>query len=147
DVVEGEPPSGDARAEYIVDGSILAALYCFVNLTEITLKTPIGFDIDDAVAWEMARAWPRLKILKLTAHGRHEHLSSMTLLGLKAFATHCHELTALTITFDASKVPSFDDPPEMIIPPSPLRVLSVEISHITDPSAVARFLAGLFPKL
>ncbi|KAJ7259097.1 hypothetical protein B0H12DRAFT_1279178 [Mycena haematopus] len=120
DVPEGdeiEAPATLTLANYVVDGSILAAALCFVNLTEIILLPPVGFDIDDAMAWDIARAWPRVHYLSLTAATELHHPSSMSLRGLRAFATHCPELTHLSVTFGASTVPSFADSltPELVV--------------------------------
>ncbi|KAF8134673.1 hypothetical protein K438DRAFT_1997714 [Mycena galopus ATCC 62051] len=142
-----EIPSDDAHADYVVDGHILAVLFCFTNLTEITLEASVGFDIDDAMAWDIARAWPRLTELKLSA-ARHVHYPShMTLLGLKAFATHCPALESLAITFDASAAPSSDGSAEAISPQLRLTDIDIGTSPITDPPAVAKFLGVLFPNL
>jgi hypothetical protein len=68
----------------------------------------------------------------------------MTLLGLRAFAKHCHELTSLTITFDATTVPPLDDSPEATVSQSHLNSLDVGTSPISDPFTVAQFMSGLF---
>jgi hypothetical protein len=54
-------------ASYFIIGHILATLFCFGNLTEITLAPPVGFDIDDGTVADMARARPKLKSLSLMA--------------------------------------------------------------------------------
>lgn len=60
-------PSGNTLANYVISGRILAKLFRFTNLTEVTLASPVGFDIDDRTVEDMARAWPKLKSLRLTA--------------------------------------------------------------------------------
>ncbi|KAJ7847738.1 hypothetical protein B0H14DRAFT_3867403 [Mycena olivaceomarginata] len=137
-------PTGDGLANYVIDGSIFGALFCFANLTKITLAPPAGFNLDDATAWDMARAWPKLESLRLTTGTDRPHPSSMTLLGLRAFAKHCHELTSLTITFDATTVPPLDDSPEATVSQSRLSSLDVGTSPISDPFTVAQFMSGLF---
>ncbi|KAF8130940.1 hypothetical protein K438DRAFT_1532978, partial [Mycena galopus ATCC 62051] len=127
---------------------ILSKLLCFTNLTHIDLCPPVGFDIDDAMAWDIARAWPRAERLNLTAATDVRHPPRVTLLGLNAFATHCPELRFLTITFDASIVPPFgDNSAETIRAQLSLEYLDATRSPIIDSSAVARFLIALFPNL
>jgi hypothetical protein len=137
-------PAGDGLANYVIDGSILGALFCFANLTKITLAPPAGFNLDDATAWDMARAWPKLESLCLATGTDRPHPSSMTLLGLRAFAKHCHELASLTITFDATTVPPLDDSPEATVSQSRLSSLDVGTSPISDPFTVAQFMSRLF---
>ncbi|KAF8218188.1 hypothetical protein K438DRAFT_1796477 [Mycena galopus ATCC 62051] len=141
-------PLGDTPANYAIDGSILAALFCFANLTNIELVPPVGFDIDDTVAQDIARAWPRVKFLRLDGGTdlRHPSYPRMTLLGLKAFAKHCRALVSLFIAFDASTVPSFNDSPNTV-PQFSLTFLHVDIAPINDPPAVAAFMSSLFPNL
>ncbi|KAF8146049.1 hypothetical protein K438DRAFT_529611 [Mycena galopus ATCC 62051] len=147
DHYDEEIPSDDARADYVVDGHILAVLFCFTNLTEIRLEASVGFDIDDAMAWDMARAWPRLEELRLRAARHAHHPPRMTLLGLNAFATHCSGLCFLHITFDASAAPLSDGSAETISPQLLLIYIDIGASPITDPPAVAKFLGVLFPNL
>ncbi|KAJ7100558.1 hypothetical protein C8R43DRAFT_846606, partial [Mycena crocata] len=130
-----------------VHGHALSQLFCFVNLTNVILKPPVGFDIDDATAWDMARAWPRLDSLVLETATDFSHPPSMSLAGLRAFAKHCPKLTSLTIAVDASSVPAFDDSPETRISQLGLRILDVSTSPISDPPAIARFMSALFPAL
>ncbi|KAF8180774.1 hypothetical protein K438DRAFT_1976594 [Mycena galopus ATCC 62051] len=136
-------PSEANFANYMVDGRRLAVLCCFANLTRILLRTPLGFDVDDTTAWSMARAWPRLRSLALQKSSYCHHPFSVTLVGPKAFATHCRELVYLGITFDASTVPPLGN----ISAQSSLTGLAVGVSTITDAPAVAEFLVALFPNL
>ncbi|KAF7362124.1 hypothetical protein MVEN_00558300 [Mycena venus] len=131
---------------YVINGHVLAALFCFTNLTEVSLAPPVGFDIDDATAWDMARAWPKLIGLHLVAATDLHHPSSLSLRGLRAFAKHCRELSSLTITFNAS-TPFNDSSEIMILPQTSLTSLDVGTSPITDPSDVAQFMSGLFPTI
>ncbi|KAJ7788929.1 hypothetical protein B0H14DRAFT_3575436 [Mycena olivaceomarginata] len=143
-VMETTPP---ALSNYLIDGPILATLFCFGNLTEITLEPPVGFDIDDETVADMARAWPKLKSRCLIASSDLHHPSSMLLNGLCVFANHCYELTYLTIAFDASTVPPFDDSSVTAVSQSSLTSLDVGASPMIHPSLVAQFLSRLFPNL
>ncbi|KAJ7440297.1 hypothetical protein B0H11DRAFT_2099813 [Mycena galericulata] len=130
-----EQPTGTI-AHYVISGRELAPLFCFVNLTNLWLEPPVGFDIDDSMAWDMAHSWPKLTSLRFT-----------TLHGLRGFAKHCKESRSLTIPLDASTVPPFDNSPETRISQSSLNCLLVGRSPIVDQSAVARFMRRLFPNL
>ncbi|KAF8152694.1 hypothetical protein K438DRAFT_2079242 [Mycena galopus ATCC 62051] len=140
-------PSDTARAGYSVDGHLLAVLFCFTNLTQVSLVACGGFDIDDAMAWDIARAWPRLTDLVLTELMHIHHPPRITLLGLKAFATHCPALEYLSIAFNASVVPPSGGSTETISPQLLLTQIQIDTCPITDPPAVAEFLGVLFPNL
>ncbi|KAF7356450.1 hypothetical protein MVEN_00978100 [Mycena venus] len=138
-------PPATMIAHYVINRDVLATLFCFTNLTEVSLSPPVGFDIDDATAWDLARAWPRLTSLYLGTATELQYPSSMTLGGLRAFATHCKDLNNLVIAFNASTVPPIDN--SSIISQSSLILLDTNKSPINDPVAVARFISALFPNL
>ncbi|KAJ6550863.1 hypothetical protein DFH09DRAFT_988706 [Mycena vulgaris] len=140
-------PPPEMIADYAISGNTLAPLFRFWNLTRIVLRTPVGFGIDDTTAWDIARAWPNLQSLTLDAASELHHTPTMTLAGLRAFATHCKVLSDLNISFDASTVPPFDNSPGTRISQLQLRFLGVAASPISEPPAVARFISGLFPRL
>ncbi|KAJ7040499.1 hypothetical protein C8F04DRAFT_1310909 [Mycena alexandri] len=140
------PPAGTI-GNYIIRGPVLALLFCFSNLTTVRLTTPAGIDIDDTTAGDIARAWPKIRSLELGSCTDAHHPSSMTLRGLRAFATYCENLTYLGITLDASTVPPFDNSPATRISQLRLRSLDVAASPIADSTAVSRFVSGLFPGL
>ncbi|KAJ7325535.1 hypothetical protein DFH08DRAFT_1085194 [Mycena albidolilacea] len=134
-------------AIFVIEEHILATLFCFENLTDITLAPPVGFQIDDAIAWDLARAWPKFKSLCLTAcsHRYLHHPSSMSLLGLRAFAKHCPELASLTITFDVVIIPPLDSADA--VSKISLRSLDVYTSPIIHSSLVSQLLCPLFSNL
>ncbi|KAJ7100565.1 hypothetical protein C8R43DRAFT_1244255 [Mycena crocata] len=147
--VEGEtpiPPAGTI-ADYLVSGPTLAQLFCFGNLTRLNLQPPVGFDIDDSTAWDLARAWPKLTLLWLRAATELSYHPSMTLQGLRAFAKHCPELSSLTIAVDASTVPPFDGSPDTRISQRRLLSFNVSASPISNAPIAARFLSALFPRI
>ncbi|KAJ7697241.1 hypothetical protein B0H17DRAFT_1197640 [Mycena rosella] len=94
---------------YAVQSDALRSLGCFQNLQEVTLVPPGGFDIDDAMVEDLARAWPRIFSLQLGGSYRSPS-SRVTLHSLRALAAHCPNLGFLSLVFDASIVP--DVPPE-----------------------------------
>ncbi|KAK7035702.1 hypothetical protein R3P38DRAFT_2908690 [Favolaschia claudopus] len=152
----GEPASYDANplqvnfATDVIDRPTLAILFPFTNLTDVTLEAPVGFLIDDATAWDIARAWPKLEYLVLLTRweAESEDLSGiMSIRALAAFAKHCPRLVRLGLTaFDARDVALPVDR-DVIESESPLEDLDVGISPLTGPVAVAQFLATIFPNL
>ncbi|KAJ6545917.1 hypothetical protein DFH09DRAFT_1508912, partial [Mycena vulgaris] len=140
-------PQPATITNYLINGHALAPLFCFVNLIMLVLRPPVGFDIDDATAWDIARAWPKLTSLTLEAASELHHPTSMTLVGLRAFAAYCKDLAYLTITLDASTVPPFDNSPETKISHHQLTTLVVAASPISDAPNVARFISDLFPSV
>ncbi|KAK7029910.1 hypothetical protein R3P38DRAFT_2932342, partial [Favolaschia claudopus] len=152
----GEPASYDANplqvnfAADVIDRPTLAILFPFTNLTDVTLEAPVGFFIDDATAWDIARAWPKLEHLVLLTRweAESENLSAiMSIHALGAFATHCPKLVRLGLTaFDARDVALPVDR-DVVQSESPLEDLDVGISPLRDPVAVAQFLATIFPNL
>ncbi|KAJ7622911.1 hypothetical protein DFH06DRAFT_1104944 [Mycena polygramma] len=138
------PPAGTIT-NYVVDRHSLQTLFCFANLTDLHLQPPVGFDLNDVVAWEMARAWPKLTTLCLDAATDFHYPSSISIHGLRAFAKHCDDLASLSITLDASTVPL--DVSSESIAQSTLTCLNIGLSPITDPLAVAHVLSELFPNL
>ncbi|KAJ7753585.1 hypothetical protein DFH07DRAFT_960057 [Mycena maculata] len=140
-------PQADMITNYVINGRILAPLFYFRNLTSISLSPPVGFDIYDATAWEIARAWPKLCSLELSSATGLHHPSRITLDGLRAFAKHCEALTCIAITVDASVVPQIDDNVETRLTQSSLLHFDVGRSPILDPSTIAQFTSGLFPCL
>ncbi|KAJ7464958.1 hypothetical protein B0H11DRAFT_2240386 [Mycena galericulata] len=113
----------------------------FGLLSSVDIEVPGELDLDDAAAWALAGAWPRLHFLALRcSYG----VPKMTLDALVAFATHCHNLKSLTFGLDASNVPSLIHPPPTLkylqeFSPGKLSLLPSTIYK------VATFLSALFP--
>ncbi|KAJ7141946.1 hypothetical protein C8R43DRAFT_1238319 [Mycena crocata] len=133
------PPS-----DYLVPGDSLRFLAGFTNLRNLFLKTPIGFDLDDAAVEQLARSWPRLITLHLEGYIPSSSAQPRTTLAsLRSIAHHCPLLTHLAITLDATSVPV----PAINRTQRPLESLDVDRSAISAPEAVARFVFALFPEL
>ncbi|KAJ7722999.1 hypothetical protein DFH07DRAFT_946604 [Mycena maculata] len=147
DAGEVPAPSAGMIGNYVITRNQLATLFCFRNLTVVRLNPPVGFDMDDAAAWDIARARPNLRNLQLSAASDLHQPSNISLHGLRAFAKHCKNLNYLCIPFDASVVPPFDNSPETRISQDRLESLEVQRSGIYHPPTVARFMSGLFPNL
>ncbi|KAJ7135856.1 hypothetical protein C8R44DRAFT_869554 [Mycena epipterygia] len=145
-VIDGPPiPDVDDTSNYVVRVEHLRPLFHFSNLTVVYLEPPVGFAIDDAAAWDIARAWPNIQNLVLLACTDLHHPPHMTLCALSAFAEHCPQLTSLQIAFDASVVLPLD--PSVPVRPSlqtALTNLGVGYSPISSAGAVALFISGIF---
>ncbi|KAJ7882181.1 hypothetical protein B0H14DRAFT_2565426 [Mycena olivaceomarginata] len=115
-VSETPTPLASASGIYVISGHILTPLYLFTNLAVLILVSPVGFDIGDAAAWDMAPAWPNLVRLVLESATEVHYPSTMTLHGLRAFAEHCKALKFLAITINGFTVPPLDNSPQMRIP-------------------------------
>jgi hypothetical protein len=44
------PAPAGTIANYVINRHVLITIFCFVDLTEVILAPPVGFDIDDASA-------------------------------------------------------------------------------------------------
>ncbi|KAF8155024.1 hypothetical protein K438DRAFT_1943073 [Mycena galopus ATCC 62051] len=139
-------PFGFGTADCRMHGRALKHLFCFTNLTYVTIRSPMGFVLDDETLAELAAAWPRLEKLYLTAY---EHMDQCgTLLALQAFARRCSNLNTLHLSFDALTVPSIhSESSEPRISHSALVKLNVAESPISHAVAVADFISAIFPGL
>ncbi|KAJ7020298.1 hypothetical protein C8F04DRAFT_1318519 [Mycena alexandri] len=156
--MEVDRPSPPIRADnldsYVVGEDILKPLFSFGNLVSVQLAYPVGFDIDDAVVRNMARAWPRLEALILPHHHPH-HLPPIrvTLTGVYSLAKYCPLLERLTMSFDATVTPpkikrsSRYPPPLYRVYHENLWFLDVADSPIAKAKPVAKFLNTVFPWL
>jgi hypothetical protein len=138
-VSETPTPLASASGIYVISGHILTPLYPFTNLAVLILVSPVGFDIGDAAAWDMAPAWPNLVRLVLESATEVHYPSTMTLHGLRAFAEHCKALKFLAITVNGFTVPPLDNSPQMRIPQRQLCSFDVAKSPISDAQTVSRF--------
>ncbi|KAJ7471651.1 hypothetical protein B0H11DRAFT_2283037 [Mycena galericulata] len=132
---------------HIITGHILRGLFCFTNLTEVSLEPRMGFDIDDATVIEMTSAWPRIERLEFVTPAYHAQnpAARLTLNVFPAIARHCPSLSFLQIFLDTSVVPisTVAQPVQQ----HTLMALDVGHSSISDPLAVASFLSALFLEL
>lgn len=117
----------------------LAPLLCFVNLAHVDIVSPVGFDLNDDIVSDMARAWPHLEELELSSL-EPPSAPRVTLAGLCAIAQRCPQLELLHMAFDATIIP----PPAHPIYQDNLYRLSVDNSPVGTPMSVATFLAGIF---
>ncbi|KAJ7630218.1 hypothetical protein FB45DRAFT_1150168 [Roridomyces roridus] len=127
---------------FTIRASSLHRLFCFNNLTHVTMFTAVGFDLDDATVVDMARSWPQIESLMLESCFGSSRPRT-TLRCLEAFAQYCPRLVRLSIAFDATVVPSSEGDFYL----KRLMRLEVDASPISNAGAVAQFLARMCPRL
>ncbi|KAJ7818644.1 hypothetical protein B0H13DRAFT_2378826 [Mycena leptocephala] len=119
----------------------------FTNLVTIKISSPVGIDLDDITAADLARAWPHLEEMNMSSYNPSRSPPSATLECLHSFATWCPRLANLTITFDAMSPPPSSAPGTG---PSQQALKSIDVAHSrisTVVTPVARFLSTIFPYL
>ncbi|KAF8217567.1 hypothetical protein K438DRAFT_1924998 [Mycena galopus ATCC 62051] len=132
------------QESHIIRGRSIETLTCFANITTLSIRSPVGFDLDDATVARLAAAWPHLRSLTLETSLDNVHPQT-TLDSLHALARHCPQLVSVTIELNATSVPSLNGPLRLVH--TRLYVLGVGGSPISSPAPVARYLSSLFPAL
>ncbi|KAJ7617651.1 hypothetical protein DFH06DRAFT_1364343 [Mycena polygramma] len=125
--------------------ALLHTLFYFPHLTSLTLQIPGGFDLDDASAFDIARAWPNLRNLDLIPDEVVPGDRRTTLAALYIFADNCAGLESLAIEFNALTIPARNR--DKLGSHSRLTNLRVGHSPIGDPIAVGSFISSVFPQL
>ncbi|KAJ6550882.1 hypothetical protein DFH09DRAFT_1319743 [Mycena vulgaris] len=98
------PPSG-TTTHYVISGTTLASLFCFRNLSVVVLRPPVGFDINDSTAWDVAGAMAESYNTQIECTMESQHAPTMTLAGLRAFAIQCKVRSELNLSVDPFAVP------------------------------------------
>ncbi|KAK7020359.1 hypothetical protein R3P38DRAFT_3272166 [Favolaschia claudopus] len=126
-------------------------LFCFANLTTVSITSHLGFHLNDEELKTVAVAWPCLQVLHLRCGELAPYdKPGLSLHSLSTLAKYCVSLKTLTLSLDATSVP---DLPSITTAHQPtpqlaLRHLDVDRSPISAPSIyVARFLFSFFPNL
>ncbi|KAJ7171339.1 hypothetical protein C8R46DRAFT_1262711 [Mycena filopes] len=107
----------------------------------------LGFDLDDATILLMARTWPQIATLSLTANPCRHIPSRVTLEGLVSLSKYCPDLGTLDTSFDATTVPPIRDQGKTRVGQQTLVGIGVGCSPVGDAGLVAEFLAVIFPRL
>ncbi|KAJ7615594.1 hypothetical protein DFH06DRAFT_1062672 [Mycena polygramma] len=133
----------------VVDGddlvpfSTLQRLFAFRGLVTLNLTFVVGFNLDDNNVAELARAWPQMEVLLLP--GQSTAITPRaTLACLSSFARYCPHLHTLGIALDATALLKADSSHGH---QQCLQLIDVGYSPIKEPSAVARFVSAVFPKV
>ncbi|KAJ6491968.1 hypothetical protein C8R45DRAFT_1212846 [Mycena sanguinolenta] len=146
--IEDDPPDLGDDAHGGIDIQSFRVLFCFVNITSISVTSRIGFNIDDQGLKELALAWPQIGELRLQLEPYDTDIRLHPLFSLRCLsmlAEHCRVLTVLEITLDATVIP---EPDMNIRRQSALRNFDVGKSPIASPTLpVTRVISALFPSL
>jgi hypothetical protein len=138
----------DQFPPHSLDAHILSPLLQCRNLESVKINIPYGHaTIDNSLLKEIALAWPCLRDISLRPYqkARLSH-SKANLQGLNYLAQHCQSLQSVHLQFDVS-LPATTMCPDKGIRCESLTRLFVSHSHVSDPLAVATFLADVFPNL
>ncbi|KAF7360749.1 hypothetical protein MVEN_00806900 [Mycena venus] len=95
----------------------------FTNLVTIDISSPVGIDLDDNTATDLARAWPHLEEMHMSSYGQ----------------------SRLTITLDGTGAPPSPAPGT-----SQHALKTIDVAHSRISTAiipVAQFLSAIFPDL
>ncbi|KAF8217070.1 hypothetical protein K438DRAFT_1798253 [Mycena galopus ATCC 62051] len=141
-----DDPEGSDPNIHRISLHSLQHIFGFVNLTNLSITSLVGFDLDNEAMADLARAWPRIVTLTL-AILFHGPTPRATLSCLHSFAQHCPRLRSLTIALNALVVPTPEADPSTRFVQHTLKTLDVEHSPTGKPFYTARFLSGVFPKL
>ncbi|KAJ7222728.1 hypothetical protein B0H12DRAFT_1269419 [Mycena haematopus] len=137
-------------ALYAVLGAHLLPLFTLTTLTSVTLAGPVGLDLDDTAAADIARAWPQLTSLDLGGSAFQPVPPRTTLRALFAFARHCPHLLRLSLPINAHSIPKWRNA-KTVADARPtqrcLMSLNVGDSPVGAPLDVAAYLSVIFPKL
>jgi hypothetical protein len=131
-----------------LDAHTLSPLLQCRNLERVTIY--ISYEhaaIDNSLLKEIALAWPCLRDISLYSC-RNAHLwhSKANLQGLSYLTQHCHSLQSVSLQFDVS-LPATTIYPDKGIRCESLTRLDISHSPVSDPLAVATFLADVYPNL
>ncbi|KAJ7711233.1 hypothetical protein B0H14DRAFT_3021211 [Mycena olivaceomarginata] len=129
-------------ANYLIRPQSLRSLFCFVNLTSVSILSAVGIDLDDTTVTDMARSWRHIERLEFQSYYGNTRPRA-TLQCLEAFPKYCPHLTKLSMTFDATVIPTSHADLSLAC----LKNLDVEASPISTALPVARFLTRIFPNL
>ncbi|KAJ7692890.1 hypothetical protein B0H17DRAFT_1060924 [Mycena rosella] len=150
--INGAEPVVSASRLSSIKTSALQRLLCFRNLEIVRLHVDGGWDIDDEMVGQMARAWPNARILALRPiDAFNKFARRVSLAALRALSLHCPKLTSLDLDVNASFVPTLHVAPDNEDahpqPQTALTILWIGYAPISDPRAVADFLFAIFPAL
>jgi hypothetical protein len=127
----------------------IAPLLSFSRLTELDFNGLHTDAIDDDALKMMAQSWPQLeKFLFGAAPTENEpDPPSLTFTGLVHLIQHCRRLRNIALYFDARPIDVKCEPFCATIPNEKVSSISIGISPITDPIAIACQLHILLPNL
>ncbi|KAJ7277902.1 hypothetical protein C8J57DRAFT_1465737 [Mycena rebaudengoi] len=132
-------------------GKLYEAIVPTLSSVTSTSKMPskirswnFGFDLDDEIVVQMARAWPNIEKLNLLPKFDQHDSVDVTLDGLRAFAQYCPQFKTIGICVNAT-----EPAPMSGIPMSQrsLTQLDVGCSAIWRAKSAAAFIVGHFSEV
>ncbi|KAF8149233.1 hypothetical protein K438DRAFT_1779421 [Mycena galopus ATCC 62051] len=132
---------------HLIRSQSLRSLFCFVNLTSVSILSAVGIDLDDTTVTDLARSWPHIEKLEFQSY--YGNLAPRaTLRCLEAFPRYCPRLTKLAIAFDATviPIPTLKET-DLSLVCLKMKNLDVEASPIETARPVGKFLTRIFPRL
>jgi len=131
-------------SKFVLDPNTLHMLFAFANLEVLRIKTFTSFaKVDNALIKDVASAWPGLKSLEIRHSPTSRHTTSVTIHGLLPLAS-CSSLEQLSINID----PTIQDASLQLRQGlTSLCLVDLQLGQppISDPYAIASFLADVFP--
>ncbi|KDR71523.1 hypothetical protein GALMADRAFT_281781 [Galerina marginata CBS 339.88] len=113
------------------------------NLTALEFTQQYPLVLNPADIELLASSWPAIETLSLNSEPVHLSQSNLTLDALTPFARHCRKLHHLGLFIDATSIPQ--PPIASIVPFQSLKRLSMGVSIIEGPDAVALYLSKIVP--
>ncbi|KAJ7094784.1 hypothetical protein C8R44DRAFT_989619 [Mycena epipterygia] len=110
--------------------------------TQYAITSPLRFDLDDVIIGNLARARPRIQIIRLQPSYKHTQ-PQITPKALHSLARYCPFLERLDMPFDACSIPEPQIGGTRVVHEC-LNELAVGYSLISRSLPVARFLSGIF---
>ncbi|OJA17506.1 hypothetical protein AZE42_11982 [Rhizopogon vesiculosus] len=139
-IAHGGPP-------LVLGFNSIAPLLSFGRLTKLDLRWFNTSTIDDDALNKIAQSWPQLKEFYLGTAHRELISPSLTFVGLTHLIRHCRHLRTIAMSFRACSMDTNCEPFSNTIPSKKITRISVGVSPIVDPIAVASQLHMLLPNL
>ncbi|RDB14843.1 hypothetical protein Hypma_016406 [Hypsizygus marmoreus] len=145
DDYEGMMDGEDHEEHLMIKGDRIRLLLAFAHLTRLHLYSRYGFDLDDTLIGDVARALPCLQQLSIWGGPDEGRMPRTTIACLRELAQHCKHLWRITMAFDARLVSNLKTSRRVYA--ARLTMLNVVGSPISDSAQVAAFLSDIFPSL
>ncbi|KAG1751464.1 uncharacterized protein EDB91DRAFT_1243725 [Suillus paluster] len=127
---------------------VFTSLHAFRNLIQLIIDRGCVISVSDEELCQLVRAWPKLKVLKISYHVAVDNTAVPTFHGLISLLRLCPALISLALVIDTTKLDGIDlKYPGGGSCNKKLKSLVLGNSPIVSPLNVALVLSGLFPCL
>jgi hypothetical protein len=124
---------------------VIRPLFAFHGLVVLSIFANISLDLGDLGVKEMARDWPKLRVLRLGSSGGSQATPKITIKAIGYLVEYCRDLSELAIKINGTKtVPLTSSRPSGGITNNRLQ-LDFMNSPISHPRRVAAFLSDIIP--